>query len=157
MPSFTNHVCLVGLILILEVSIAPAQTLSLWKDAEGITHIGEKPPTDTLSRQIRVSPTAPPTAPQPQASPAEERELSPSTEPATPEGSASGQKPDQSATAQTAPGVTDDTKKHLEERKLYLEDRLHRARVRGDRRTMVRARHQLELNRKALEELEQRP
>lgn len=125
-----------GAILLLVVCPALGQEISIWKDAEGVTHIGSPPPPEIQARTLTITPGSPETNFQPQA---------------VPEQAAKAEPP-----AQAPDPALEENRQRLAAERQQLEKDLYRARARGNRQALIRTRYQLEANTKATEELEHR-
>ena len=117
----------------LPASTASAQPLYIWKDASGVTHIGEKPPSAPPSGTVRELRLTPETA-APQPAP-----VLPSAVPSAP------------ATPPPAPAADAQAAERLRTERAQLEKQLYRARAKGDGYAQTRLRNLLETNRQALE------
>lgn len=132
-----------GLRRTLEETGSPAnaapQQMYIWKDASGVTHIGEKPPAEAPAgkvRELEVSPQAPVSPP---------AALEPPSAPSLPSAEA-----EEASPQDEGPGRE---RERLQKEKAELEKQFYRARVKGDGYAQIRMRHLLEANRQALEKL----
>ena len=126
-------------------STASAQPMYIWKDASGVTHIGEKPPSAPPSgavRELQITPD--PAVPQPAPVP---------PEPVAPPVAQQPPAEPPAAAPPTAAGEAAQDAERLHRERAQLEKQLYRARAKGDGYAQIRLRNLLETNRQALEKL----
>ena len=121
-------------------STASAQQMYIWKDASGVTHIGEKPPSGPPSgavRELQITPD--PAVPQP--APVRPETVAPPVVQQLPAAPPAAAADDRQAA------------ERLRKERAQLEKQLYRARAKGDGYAQIRIRNLLESNRQALEKL----